>query len=132
MNPVVHFEMPAEDKSRMAGFYSNVFGWETNQMGEEYGNYMVVMTDKSDQSGPLEKGRINGGFYEKGSDPKTNVVRLVVAVDDYKESMKKVEEAGGKIYGHPTDIPNVGMYVLFTDTEGNLMGMLQPAPQMGA
>ncbi len=28
MNPVVHFEMPAKDRKRMAGFYSEVFGWK--------------------------------------------------------------------------------------------------------
>jgi hypothetical protein len=26
MNPVVHFEMPAEDRNRMAAFYREVFG----------------------------------------------------------------------------------------------------------
>ena len=29
MNPVVHFEMPAEDKNRMADFYTKAFGWKT-------------------------------------------------------------------------------------------------------
>ncbi len=29
INPVVHFEMPAEDSKRMADFYSKVFGWQT-------------------------------------------------------------------------------------------------------
>lgn len=28
MNPVVHFEMPAKDKKRVADFYSKVFGWD--------------------------------------------------------------------------------------------------------
>jgi len=28
MDPVVHFEMPAEDRKRMADFYANVFGWK--------------------------------------------------------------------------------------------------------
>jgi predicted enzyme related to lactoylglutathione lyase len=27
MNPVVHFEMPANDRKRMADFYTKVFGW---------------------------------------------------------------------------------------------------------
>ena len=35
MNPVVHFEMPAEDRERMADFYTEVFGWKTELMGEE-------------------------------------------------------------------------------------------------
>ena len=34
MNPVVHFEMPAEDRKRMAEFYTKVFGWKTEQLGE--------------------------------------------------------------------------------------------------
>ncbi len=29
MNPVVHFEMPPEDRKRMANFYTTAFGWET-------------------------------------------------------------------------------------------------------
>ena len=33
MNPVVHFEMPAEDRKRMVKFYSTVFGWQTQQLG---------------------------------------------------------------------------------------------------
>ena len=38
MNPVVHFEMPADDKKRMADFYSQAFGWKTQMLGEEMGN----------------------------------------------------------------------------------------------
>jgi hypothetical protein len=38
MNPVVHFEMPAEDRNRMADFYTSVFGWQAQLMGEEMGN----------------------------------------------------------------------------------------------
>ena len=37
MCPVVHFEMPAEDRKRMAGFYSDVFGWQTQLLGEDMG-----------------------------------------------------------------------------------------------
>ena len=39
MNPVVHFEMPAENRKRMAQFYTNVFGWKIQQLGPEMGNY---------------------------------------------------------------------------------------------
>jgi predicted enzyme related to lactoylglutathione lyase len=40
--------------------------------------------------------------------------------------MKKVEKAGGKVLGEPWDIPGVGLYVAFIDTEGNRVSMLQP------
>ena len=37
-----------------------------------------------------------------------------------------VEEAGGKVLGEPMEIPGVGLYVAFFDTEGNRVSMLQP------
>lgn len=39
MNPVVHFELPVEDRDRASEFYSTVFGWEANKLGPEMGNY---------------------------------------------------------------------------------------------
>ena len=35
MNPVVHFEMPAKDKSRIRKFYETAFGWQTEQLGKD-------------------------------------------------------------------------------------------------
>ena len=46
MNPVVHFEMPAEDKKRIVKFYSSVFGWQTQQLGPEMGEYIMVTTSE--------------------------------------------------------------------------------------
>ena len=139
MNPVVHFEMPAENKKRMADFYTNVFGWKIQQLGPEMGEYMVVSTSETDEKTmrPKEAGMINGGFYQKSGDPVANHPSVVIAVDDIRESMKKVSEAGGKILGgdpnnpgEPGDIPGVGLYCSFIDTEGNRVSMLQPPKQM--
>src|SRR5258707_4956875 len=65
MNPVVHFEMPAEDRTRMAKFYSKAFGWQTQMLGPEMGDYVVVTTTESDDGGPKHPGAINGGFFLK-------------------------------------------------------------------
>jgi len=43
MNPVVHFEMPAKDRKRMADFYTKVFGWRTQLLGPEMGNRAASM-----------------------------------------------------------------------------------------
>ena len=51
MNPVVHFEMPAEDRQRMADFYAKTFGWQMQMFGEEMGNYVLVSTTETDESG---------------------------------------------------------------------------------
>ena len=83
MNPAVHFEMPAEDKNRMIKFYSTVFGWQTQQLGPEMGDYVVVTTAESDETGrPKMGGAINGGFYQKTEDAISNHPSVVIAVDD--------------------------------------------------
>lgn len=126
MNPVIHFEMPAEDKKRMAGFYTRAFGWQTQQLGPEMEEYVVVTTTESDEKGPKKPGAINGGFFQKTSDMPSQYPSVVIRVDDIKEHMKKVQEAGGKVLGEPVEIPTVGWYVSFLDTEGNRVSMLQP------
>ena len=128
MNPVVHFEMPAEDRKRMADFYTNVFGWQTKFFGEDMGNYVTVATTEADENGrPKMPGAINGGFYPKTTDMPNPVPSIVIAVDEIKESMKKVASAGGKVLGEPMDIPGVGSFVSFIDTEGNRVSLLQPS-----
>ncbi len=126
MNPVVHFEMPAEDSKRMAKFYTRVFGWRTQDLGPKMGDYVLATTTESDENGPKRPGAINGGFFPKSDDRPAQYPSVVIAVEDIKQHMKKVEEAGGKVLGDPWDIPGVGLYVSFIDTEGNRVSMLQP------
>jgi uncharacterized protein len=47
-------------------------------------------------------------------------------VDDIESAMRRVENEGGKVLGEPMQIPGVGRYVSFFDTEGNRVSMLQP------
>jgi uncharacterized protein len=127
MNPVVHFEMPADNMKRMTEFYSKVFGWQTKAMGEEMGNYVVVSTTETDGKGrPVMAGSINGGFYMRQNGQPANHPSIVVAVDDINASIKEVTKSGGKVIKEPTKIPGVGLYVSVTDTEGNLISLLQP------
>jgi hypothetical protein len=126
MNPVVHFEMPAEDRKRMADFYTNVFGWKAQMLGAEMGDYVLVTTSDVDENGrPKDAGMINGGFYPKRDDSNPHP-SVVIAVDDIKESMKEIVETGGQVIGEPVEIPGIGFYISFIDTENNRVGLLQP------
>jgi predicted enzyme related to lactoylglutathione lyase len=129
MDSVVHFEMPYDDRERMAKFYRNAFGWQTRMLGEEMGNYVLATTTESDESGPKRPGAINGGFYERKSDWPAQHPSFVIAVGDIQAAMRKVAEAGGKVLGEPMEIPGIGQYVSFVDTENNRVGMLQPNPR---
>jgi hypothetical protein len=128
MDPVVHFELPAEDRERMAAFYASVFGWRTELLGSEMGNYTLVTTTDSDGSRPTTPGAINGGFFMKTSDPASHVPSVVIAVQDVRASLSAVEQAGGTVTGPPQEIPGIGLYGSFHDSEGNRMSLLQPLP----
>ena len=43
-NRVVHFEIEATDRERAKKFYTQAFGWQLEQMGEDMGQYVVVTT----------------------------------------------------------------------------------------
>ncbi len=129
MCPVVHFEMPADDQNRIAKFYRDAFGWQTQMLSAEMGNYVVATTVESDASGPKRPGAINGGFYKKKPDWPAQYPSVVIAVDDIGLAIKNVSQAGGKVLGEPTEISGIGRYVSFFDTEGNRVGMLQPHPR---
>lgn len=130
MNPVIHFEMPAVDRERMADFYARVFGWRAQMLGPEMQNYVIVRTSEVDGTGrPKKPGVINGGFFQKSNDRPDQYPSVVIAVDDIREHITKVKQAGGEPLGEPMEIPGVGLYLSFRDTEGNRVAMLQPLMQ---
>ena len=125
MKPVVHFEMPAVDKERVKKFYEEVFGWKMTQLGSDMDNYLLATTSPVDEKNMhINKGAINGGFYEKGE--YGTVPHVVISVDNLTNHIEMVKKAGGEIQGEPMGIPGIGKFVMFKDTEGNRVGMLQP------
>jgi predicted enzyme related to lactoylglutathione lyase len=123
--------MPAKDRKRVSEFYTKVFGWKMNQLGEEMGDYLIAQTAETDENNMVKTpGTINGGFWQTDKDNESP--HVVISVDNLEESMKAVEEAGGKIIGGAKgpgkidDIPGVGRHISFEDSEGNRVSMLQP------
>jgi predicted enzyme related to lactoylglutathione lyase len=129
MDPVVHFELPCSDRERLARFFERAFGWKHEFLGAQMGNYTVVTAAERDAIPDGHRGAINGGYFVKQPDMPAQVPGIVIGVQDIRASMKKVDEAGGQVLGEPWDIPGVGWYVAFLDTEGNRSSMLQAHPR---
>lgn len=124
-NPVVHFEMPYEDAARVKKFYEQAFGWGMNQLGSDMSNYIVAQTAEMAENNMVKNpGNINGGFFQKSADNAHPSV--VVAVKDIKEAIEKIKAAGGMVTSEVVEIPGIGHYAAFTDTEGNRASILQP------
>jgi predicted enzyme related to lactoylglutathione lyase len=126
LNPVVHFEMPYEDKDRVAKFYEEALGWKMNKLGPEMMDYVTAATAETDENRMVKTpGTINGGFFPKKPDYPEQHPSVVISVEDIDGAMKKITEAGGKVLGEPMEIPGIGRYVSFMDTEGNRASLLQ-------
>jgi predicted enzyme related to lactoylglutathione lyase len=125
MDPVVHFELPADDLGRAQNFYRTVFGWQIQSMPVPGGaEYTIANTTETDDRGmPKRLGAINGGMIKRQAPGERPVIVMdVQSVDDY---VKKVQNAGGKIVQPPMNIGTMGRYARITDTEGNVVGLWQ-------
>ncbi len=121
MDKVVHFEIPADDMTRAAEFYKNVFGWQIQAVPAM--RYTMVRTvDVDDKFMPKESGAINGGIMNRGQ-IKNPVITINVA--NIEEAAKKVESSGGKIVMQKFQVGDMGYAAYFQDTEGNILGLWQ-------
>jgi len=120
MDPVIHFEMPAKDTERVRKFYESAFGWQTTPLGPSVEDFVLAFTIDTDEKTrmPKKRGAINGGFYKKTKSDQN--VKITILVDDIREAIKKIEAAGGKVLGEPVEMPGVGLFADFMDTEGNV------------
>lgn len=125
MGAVVHFEIPADDLERAKAFYRDNFGWALTQLGPEMGSYVLVQTGPSDEQGrPRETAFINGGLMKR--EPSAQGPVLVIAVDNADAAIARATDKGGALVADAMDIPGVGRYARLRDTEGNVIGILQP------
>ena len=120
MDKVVHFEIPADDVTRAKEFYGSIFGWQLDDM--EGMDYTIVRTvDVDEQQMPTESGAINGGMMQRSPDTPSPVLTInVTAVDD---ALKRIEAAGGSTIRPRQEIPGMGAFAYFRDTEGNVLGL---------
>jgi uncharacterized protein len=124
MDKVIHFEVPVDDAERAKEFYRSAFDWDLNDADMGGGNiYTTVTTTPMDEktSVPIEPGAINGGLMRRTPDTPTPVI--TIGVDAIDETLKKIEAGGGSVVQPRTEIPNMGAFAYFKDSEGNVMGL---------
>jgi hypothetical protein len=123
MNPVVHFEIPAEDLARARAFYANALGWNVIPAYPTF--HFAVTTDTGPDRVPRRPGAINGGLQRKDAD--IAMTRLGVQVPDLEEALRKVVLEGGRVLHPPKDNPGL-RYAIVADTEGNEINLIERRP----
>jgi predicted enzyme related to lactoylglutathione lyase len=123
LDKVVHFEKPADNFERATKFYKEIFSWKITSVPEM--NYTLLGTVEVDQNNmPKESGAINGGLMERSFGIKGPVI--TINVDNIEVSIEKIQKFGGKIILGKMEVPNIGYIAYFQDTEGNILGLIQP------
>lgn len=94
------------------------------------GNFVTVETTKSDSSMSKISGTVNWGFNPKTGDV-THTTTVTIAVDDIRESRGRIARQGGKISGEIMNMPGIGMFMSFFDTDGNRVNLIQLHARQG-
>lgn len=120
----MHFEIPFDDLDRAKKFYSSIFGWELQDYqfaeGMTYTGVRTVPVDEKTYM-PTEPGAINGGMTKRTRDVSAPII--TINVSSIEEYIRKIEAAGGKAVMPKQEVPDMGYYTYFIDSEGNVIGL---------
>lgn len=110
-NPVVHFEIGANDAPRARDFYTGLFGWQIEVDPSGYG---MVQTGSA--------AGIGGGIMS-APEGRPTWVAFYVAVDDLEKYLARAEELGAQRIMGPTPLDGTRAFAMFADPEGNVVGL---------
>jgi predicted enzyme related to lactoylglutathione lyase len=119
MNRVSHFEIYTDDPKAVQSFYENVFGWKFQTFEGGPIEYWLVTTGNDKEPG------INGGMTRPREGQNSGTINTV-SVQSLDQTMKKVEQRGGKICAPKMAIPKVGWLAYAEDPAGNVLGIIEP------
>jgi predicted enzyme related to lactoylglutathione lyase len=110
-HPVVHIEISADNLVETSHFYSELFGWKTEQIPAM--NYVTF----APASGP------GGGFNPVSKDAPAGTVLVYFDSDDIEADLSKAVRLGGKVVAPKTEIPGMGWFGIFSDPTGNKLAL---------
>ena len=120
-NAISWFEIPTTDINRAQKFYENIFGITMAPM--DLPNIKMRMFPLDDMMTQVGGALVDSGGFHKASATDGPLIYLN-ANPDVQLVLDKVVEAGGSIMVPKTEIsPEYGFMGVFTDTEGNRIGL---------
>ena len=100
MRRVVHFEIYTDDPEAVQPFYRDVFGWAFKKFEGGPVEYWLVTTGDDKEAG------INGGLLRPREGQSTGTINTI-AIPSLDETIKKIEQGGGKICVPKMVIPRI-------------------------
>ncbi|WP_107038250.1 VOC family protein [Brumimicrobium mesophilum] len=120
VNPIVWFEIYVNDMERATKFYETVLDVKLESIPSPTDDPMEMRSFPGD----MEKHGCNGALVKmEGFDVGKNGTIIYFASKDCTTEENRIEKAGGKVIRPKMAIGEHGFITLFTDTEGNMIGL---------
>ena len=112
----VWHEQVSPEPKQAQGFYTQLFGWETEVFKPGEVDYAMISW----------RGQAHGGFGKalEGAPPPHWLSH--VAVEDLDETIEKVKGAGGTLTAGPFDMSEVGRMAIVADPQGAYLSLYEP------
>ena len=119
-NPVVWFEIYVDDMERASKFYETVFDVKLEDMPNPTDDNLQMKSF----SGSMDSYGINGALVKmEGFKAGGNSTLIYFESADCTTEEQRIENAGGKIHKSKMSIGSHGFISLFSDSEGNMVGL---------
>jgi predicted enzyme related to lactoylglutathione lyase len=114
-------DLSTTDPAAGKTFYSQLFGWQPQDLGPSAGNYVIFRLDGKQVAalGPVQT---------PGGPPAWMVY---IATDDAAATAKKVRDGGGTVAMEPMEVMDQGSMAVFQDPIGAFFAVWQPAKMKG-
>ncbi len=121
-NPVAHFEIYADDPSKLSEFYKGIFDWKIEKApGMDYWMIDTMLA---------QPGSINGGMMKRPM-PDARAWLNYVSVASVDETVKKARGAGAQVIRPKSPVPKMGWFAILLDPEMNIFAIWQNDPTAG-
>lgn len=110
------------DVQAAARFYGDLFGWQSQDMGEQAGHYTMFTSNGKTVAATTPP-------MSPGSPPAWSTY---ISTANVEETARRVEAAGGKALMPPMQVMDQGSMGVFMDPTGAVFSAWQPAAMQGA
>ena len=112
-------DLVTPDKDRSREFYGDLFGWNYEETGEEFGFYTLVSSGETQICGFMSP-------MQEGQPP---AWMPYFSVESAESTTKAASDAGAQVLVSPTPIPTVGTFAVLADPQGAVFAILEAEPR---
>jgi predicted enzyme related to lactoylglutathione lyase len=114
-------DLSSTDVPASRDFYTKLFGWEAQELGEEAGGYIMFALD----------GAVVAALGAVQGEGQPAAWMVYFATADADETARKVEAAGGKVVAPAFDVMEAGRMAVFSDNTGAFFSVWQAGTTTG-